>query len=162
MTKKRIPHHNSTGEFRDIQITVKSEFLDFRMLLGKLDGESRGWRFFLPLGCEEWILGGEGAREREREREREGELRVSGKGGDGKVARGRGGFFGAGKWWWRVLCGAGEGGFSKWVRVFFLDFLRKCWGWLFGVFVRGQDGRILDLIGALDVRGCNTLVGFLG
>jgi len=42
MTKKRIPHHNSTGEFRDIQITVKSEFLDFRMLLGKLDGESRG------------------------------------------------------------------------------------------------------------------------
>jgi len=35
-----------------------------------------GWRierlkfFFTAVGCEEWILGGEGARERERERER--------------------------------------------------------------------------------------------
>jgi hypothetical protein len=42
ITKKRIPHHNTAGEFRDIQITVKSEFPTFRMLLGRLDGESRG------------------------------------------------------------------------------------------------------------------------
>ncbi len=56
--------------------------------------------FFLPL----WVVkSGSWAirarkREREREGERERELGVSGKGGDGKVARGRGGFFGAGKW----------------------------------------------------------------
>ncbi len=46
------------------------------------------------MGCGEWILGGKGARERERE------LGVSGKGGDGKLARGRGGmvrFFWGGK-----------------------------------------------------------------
>lgn len=40
--------------------------------------------------------------------------------------------------------------------------LRGLGGSLSGVFVQGQDRRILDLIGALDVRGCNTLVGFLG
>lgn len=70
-----------------------------------------------------------------------------------------------------MLCGEGEGGRGKrgfltgrgFFFLFLAGMLRGLGGWLFGVlFVRGQDGRILDLIGALDVRGCNTLVGFLG
>jgi len=65
-----------------------------------------------------------------------------------------------------VLCGEGEGGrgdFYMGEGFFFFGFLAGMLrGWLFGVFVRGQDRRILDLIGALDVRGYNTLVGFLG
>ncbi len=71
--------------------------------------------FFTGVGCGEWILGGRGARGREGEREG-GRAGGFWKGGRWEDSAGKGGE--AEVFWSGKVVMEGEGGFSKWVRVF--------------------------------------------